>query len=199
MRSKIFGLFVLLAIPFTAYATVFHVNIQGFAFHPASAAVSVGDTVTWTNSDAATHSVVADDGSFASANLTTGQSYSHQFMAAGSVPYHCGRHPSMLGTVVVSAATQVDPVTAPGATTLSARFLANPVRDEAVLEVTGGTPIRPVEVYNLAGQLMARLEGTGNGNILEYHLDTRGLAGGVYFLRIARPVDDLVLKLAVRK
>ena len=77
------------------------VSIQNFAFSPSSLTVKVGDTVMWTNSDSATHTVVAGDGSFKSGNLGQGASYQFTFKAAGTYAYKCGIHPSMTGTVVV--------------------------------------------------------------------------------------------------
>jgi plastocyanin len=50
------------------------VSIQGFAFHPGSMTVNVGDTVTWTNQDSAQHTATANDGSFDTGTLRRGQS-----------------------------------------------------------------------------------------------------------------------------
>ncbi len=77
------------------------VSISNFAFSPASITVKVGDTVTWTNQDSATHTVVADDGSFKSGDLGQGATFSFTFSKAGSFTYKCGIHPNMTGTVVV--------------------------------------------------------------------------------------------------
>jgi plastocyanin len=77
------------------------VTIAGSAFSPASITVKVGDAVTWTNNDSVSHTVTADDNSFASSNLANGAAFSFTFTKAGSFPYHCSIHPSMTGTVVV--------------------------------------------------------------------------------------------------
>jgi plastocyanin/sugar lactone lactonase YvrE len=77
------------------------VEIQNFAFHPATLDVPVGTTVNWTNLDAAAHTVTSDDGTFDSGNLNTHQSFSYRFDKAGTNSYHCDYHPSMLGTVTV--------------------------------------------------------------------------------------------------
>jgi plastocyanin len=76
------------------------VTIQNFAFSPASVNVKVGDSVTWTNKDSATHQL-AGDGGIASDPLATGAAYTQKFDTAGSFNYHCSIHPSMTGTVVV--------------------------------------------------------------------------------------------------
>ena len=77
------------------------VTIQGFAFGPSSLSISVGTTVTWTNQDSTQHTVTADDGSFGSQPLPTGQTFSQTFAKAGTFAYHCRIHPSMTATVVV--------------------------------------------------------------------------------------------------
>ena len=48
------------------------VSISNFAFSPQSVTVSVGDTVTWTNSDTVTHTATADDASWDAGNITGG-------------------------------------------------------------------------------------------------------------------------------
>jgi plastocyanin len=77
------------------------VNISRFAFDPPTVTIKVGDTVTWTNQDAAVHTVAAADNSWTSADLAKGASYSHTFTSAGTFAYICGVHHSMKGTVVV--------------------------------------------------------------------------------------------------
>jgi plastocyanin len=77
------------------------VEISGFAFSPASVTVKVGDTVTWTNQDSASHTVALDDKSASSSSLAKGASFSFTFNTAGTFTYHCGFHSSMTGTVVV--------------------------------------------------------------------------------------------------
>lgn len=75
------------------------VSIKNFAFSPATITVQPGTTVTWTNQDSATHTV--NSTSFNSGNLSTGQTFTHAFTAAGTYNYTCGIHPSMQGTVIV--------------------------------------------------------------------------------------------------
>jgi plastocyanin len=84
------------------------VNIQNFAFNPASITVPKGTTVTWVNQDTANHEIVNDaqgsiaqGASFTSNSLPKGASYSFKFDNPGDYPYHCSIHPSMKATVVV--------------------------------------------------------------------------------------------------
>ncbi|HBC47913.1 MAG TPA: copper-binding protein [candidate division Zixibacteria bacterium] len=86
-----------------AHSTRYHtVNIQNFAFSPASLPIAMGDTVVWTNNDSAPHTVTSNSGTeLQSAQFTPGQTFQHIFPAAGGFAYHCIVHPSMMGSVTV--------------------------------------------------------------------------------------------------
>ena len=79
------------------------VDIIGSGFTPSNADIQVGSTVTWTNSDSATHTATADGGEFDSGNLNNGDTYAYTFNTAGTYAYHCGIHSSMTGTITVHA------------------------------------------------------------------------------------------------
>lgn len=78
------------------------VNIENFAFVPATVTVKAGSTITWTNKDEDPHTVVADGGAFRSEVLGSGGTYSFTFPAAGTFDYVCSIHPFMRGNVVVT-------------------------------------------------------------------------------------------------
>ncbi|WP_156737930.1 cupredoxin domain-containing protein [Mycobacterium scrofulaceum] len=78
------------------------VNIDGFAFAPATLTVTAGTTVTWTNRDEEPHTVAASDGSFHSPGMGTGATFTHTFTDAGTFDYVCSIHPMMHGSVVVT-------------------------------------------------------------------------------------------------
>ena len=80
------------------------VSIAGSAFSPPSLTVTVGDTVTWTNSDQIPHTATADGGSFDTGTLDQGASNTVTFNTAGTFPYHCTIHPQMTATITVEAA-----------------------------------------------------------------------------------------------
>ena len=81
------------------------IDISGFAFDPNPMTIHVGDTVSWTNSDAVGHTATADDGSFDSGIIAPGTSSAGvTFRTAGTFAYHCRIHPSMHGTILVTAA-----------------------------------------------------------------------------------------------
>jgi plastocyanin len=77
------------------------VTIMSFAFSPASLTVKTGTKVTWTNKDAVTHTVTADQGAFNSGLLSPGNSFSFTFTQAGTYSYHCNIHHSMTATIIV--------------------------------------------------------------------------------------------------
>lgn len=85
-----------------APATGNQVNIDGFAFAPATLTVAAGTTVTWTNRDEEPHTVAASDGSFHSPGMGTGATFTHTFTDPGTFDYVCSIHPMMHGTVVVT-------------------------------------------------------------------------------------------------
>jgi plastocyanin len=77
------------------------VNIDNFSFSPATIKVKAGTTVTWTNRDDIPHTVVANDKSFKSKVLDTGEKFSFAATKPGTYPYFCSVHPKMTGTLVV--------------------------------------------------------------------------------------------------
>jgi plastocyanin len=77
------------------------------SYNPNPIEIKVGDTMTWINSDSSPHSVTSssNDGSitFDSDVLRRGETFSFTFDKEGQYPYLCTLHPSMVGTVVVTA------------------------------------------------------------------------------------------------
>ena len=77
------------------------VNMQNFAFSPSSVTVSAGTKVTWANEDSSPHTIVSDNGTFASQPISKGESYSFTFPEKGTFAYYCSIHPSMKAVVIV--------------------------------------------------------------------------------------------------
>jgi plastocyanin len=77
------------------------VSITATAFSPNSVTIATTDTVKWTNKDTKTHQIVANNGSFASAVIAPGKTYSHTFKVAGTYGYHDALHPTLTGKVIV--------------------------------------------------------------------------------------------------
>src|SRR2546425_8078529 len=83
-------------------------------FSPNPIAIKVGDTVTWTNNGAVTHTSTSNTGAWNTGNVAPGTtSAAVTFTSAGTFAYHCAIHPSMTGTVVVSAAAPTVAPTSP--------------------------------------------------------------------------------------
>ena len=78
------------------------VSIKGFAFNPAQIAAKVGQAITFKNDDSAPHTATLVDGSCTTGNIAVAASDGLVFTAAGSYPFHCKIHPSMVGTIVIS-------------------------------------------------------------------------------------------------
>ena len=79
------------------------VVVKNIAYNPRTVAVRVGQEVAWTIDDnGVTHTITADDGSFDSGRLQSGD-FKHVFDQPGEMAYHCEVHARMKGTVVVSS------------------------------------------------------------------------------------------------
>jgi LPXTG-motif cell wall-anchored protein len=99
---------VVMAAPRVATQTV---SVKDNMFDPKTITVNVGDTVNWQYAGQNEHTVQADDGSFDSGDLKTGEktSFSFTFSKAGTFAYYCKYHggpggTGMSGTIVVQAA-----------------------------------------------------------------------------------------------
>ena len=77
------------------------VTIKNSKYSPASLTVNVGDTVVWKNDDDKDHTVIADDKSFKSDNISSGDDYTFAFKKAGTFKYGCKYHPREKGTITV--------------------------------------------------------------------------------------------------
>ena len=77
------------------------------SYNPNPIEIKVGDTVTWINNDSSPHTVTSssdeDNITFDSDVLRRGETFSFTFDQEGQYPYLCTLHPSMIGTVVVTA------------------------------------------------------------------------------------------------
>ena len=82
------------------------------AYSPNPVNVKVGQKVIWTNNDSVQHTITSgapgspDSGKEFDSGLTKlinkGESFEHTFTKAGTFPYYCQLHPTMLGKVIVS-------------------------------------------------------------------------------------------------
>lgn len=138
-----------LALAFPAAAPAFEVDVAAtfFAFSPQDVEVLSGDTINWSNTSTRAHTVTADDGSsFASPRLDPGDSFSHDFTAVGTFPYHCTIHPEITGTVLVADLLldgPTAPVDAGSPVTLHGR--AHPGTGAVTIEGDDGSGFVPVQ------------------------------------------------------
>ena len=68
-----------------------NVEVVDFDYRPGSVKIAPGDTVNWTFSGEAPHTVTADDDSFDSGEMTTGE-FSMRFDEVGTYRYYCTLH-----------------------------------------------------------------------------------------------------------
>ena len=74
---------------------------RGRAYRPERLVVEPSTTVRWVERDTRLHTVTADDNSFGSNFLRTGQTYTVRFNKHGTYAYDCTIHPLMTGEVIV--------------------------------------------------------------------------------------------------
>jgi plastocyanin len=70
------------------------------AYTPDDLTVTVGTTVTWTNTDSVSHTSTSDAAGWNSGTVPPRGEFSFAFQTAGTFPYHCAIHPGMVGRVV---------------------------------------------------------------------------------------------------
>lgn len=75
------------------------VMIEDFSFNPSQLVIKAGDTVKWTNQDAAPHQINSD--AFSSGVLISGASFEFKFTQKGTYNYFCSIHPAMTGEIIV--------------------------------------------------------------------------------------------------
>jgi plastocyanin len=90
------------AAPATATTGTISVGMAGSQFGPATADVSVGDTIVFKNDDAIAHTATATEGaSFDSGAMEPGATFEYVAERAGTISYVCEFHPGMTGTLTV--------------------------------------------------------------------------------------------------
>ena len=94
------------ATPTPAPAADMTVNVVGISgsssFAPSPTTVSVGQRIIWKNGDTRSHNIIQDANAFTTPIIASGASADAVTMSTrGTFPYHCGIHPSMVGTITV--------------------------------------------------------------------------------------------------
>jgi plastocyanin len=78
------------------------VDIFDNGFSRADLGVTVGTTVTWTNTGRRAHTVTGRDGSFGGDVVGSSATFAHTFTTSGTFPYICTIHSDMSGTITVT-------------------------------------------------------------------------------------------------
>jgi plastocyanin len=79
------------------------VEIEDFAFSPASLTIAPGTQVTFVNKDSVKHSATGDGDAFDTGLLGKDEKAVITFDKEGTFTYFCGPHPDMKATIVVQA------------------------------------------------------------------------------------------------
>lgn len=109
------GASLVLGLPQISVAASQTVTASDNRFTPQEVHIDPGDTIVWNNTGQNQHDIRADDGSFRSGTMGTGDRFSHRFTEEGFFYYHCNFHGGrkkvgMWGLVVVG---NPDPKTDP--------------------------------------------------------------------------------------
>lgn len=78
------------------------ISIENYVYSPQELRAKPGQAITFTNKDAAPHSVTSDTGEFDSGII--GQNETATFTAPttpGTYPFYCLPHPNIIGTLIV--------------------------------------------------------------------------------------------------
>lgn len=128
------------------------------AFNPNPVTIASGDSVAWTNNDVTTHRIVLDNGTYDSGNINPGSSSAATAAQTISGTYHCTIHPSMTGTINVSAPCSFS--IAPTSASVAGAGASG------VVNVTAGAGCAWTAVSN-AGfiGILSGASGTGNGSV----------------------------------
>ena len=96
--------------------TAAQVKMAGKRFTPATLTVNAGTAVTFLNDDGRDHTATANDHSFDSGVLNTGDTFVKTFSTPGTFAYICVIHPDMHGTIAVRGAGGAPPPPPPAPT-----------------------------------------------------------------------------------
>lgn len=159
--------------PTPAFAAA--VDIQFQAFAPSELDVLPGETVEWTNISSRPHTVTADDDSFDSDEVNSGDRFAVTFDTVGSHGYHCRLHLGMAGEVDVRRVTMA--TLPPGLVEVGERIAvdgrtADPSAPVEIERSTGGA------TFETVGTITPNADGTWQGEVLaERTADYRARTG----------------------
>ena len=106
-------------------------------FLPSSLEIRVGDTVSWSNDDSASHTVTSGSISgdagmiFDSSLFMAGTTFDHTFDEAGTFDYFCMVHPWMTGKIIVNEVNDM---------MVSEPIIEEPIIEEPIIEEPSSEP-----------------------------------------------------------
>lgn len=89
------------AVEAHAKPAVHVVTMEGLQFSPATLTVRRGDRITWVNKDLFPHTATGPKGTFDSASIPAGGSWTFVAGEPGTFVYTCTFHPTMKATLTV--------------------------------------------------------------------------------------------------
>ncbi|MCD8527244.1 cupredoxin domain-containing protein [Candidatus Woesebacteria bacterium] len=120
-----------MALPSIAWADTYSVSITNTQFIPSTLNVSVGDTIRFINTTAATQSAkTTDTDGFNTGNIGPGENKSVVVANAGTYSYTSQYTPSLSGTVVVAASTTSTATTSTTTTSTSSATKGQPAQTQ---------------------------------------------------------------------
>lgn len=149
------------------------IEISNFAFVPSTLTIPAGTTITWVNRDSSNHNIVSDTSLFNSGILSQNQTYSYTFNQTGTYNYHCGIHPNMTGTIIVTSGNGNGNVPLPPAgfedeVLVNNNSFSNPFRDTNINTLEG---MAAAELYR-RGVIGGFPDGEFKGNRLVNRAET---------------------------
>jgi plastocyanin len=122
-------------------------DIMTWAFDPVQVTIQAGESVTWINNGAQSHTATASNGAFDTGLIPPGESKTVALAAPGSYEFNCTPHPWMKGTINViaaAAAPAAQPTVPPAAapTAVPKPAAAPAVAKPAVQPAPTPTPFR---------------------------------------------------------
>jgi hypothetical protein len=168
------------------------VSIVDFSFSPDTVRINPGDSVSWTNNGAFTHTSTSGvngvwDSLWDSGDLTPGATFVRGFAANGTFNYFCRHHwPSGMKGVVVVGSGGVNETPGPRESVTGAESYPNPFRTATTIRFApSASTSSEVRVFDASGKLIRTLQAAHSTSVTWDGKDSRGQEAGpaVYFCR----------------
>ncbi|HET8885995.1 MAG TPA: T9SS type A sorting domain-containing protein [Salinimicrobium sp.] len=157
---------------------------MGISVEDASLEIEEGDTVIWTITDSAPHTVTSDAGStesFESGTFNQGETFEYTFTQQGSNAYHCGIHPSMQGVITVNPSMGVNHFK-----DVDFAVYPNPSSTQLNLQFSGIIGSIDVQVYDLNGKTLFTGKFSIDGSENAANVDVSNWSSGVYIVEFTQ-------------